>query len=322
VSANHFTLLVEDLRALARALPPQQRFDAIERVIGRGRPSAIPAASANHLRCRLFDQAIPDPLPVAALTRAADTGRVPETGSWWLRADPVTLRPDRTQVYMVACGFGDADPAERLAIDRLVRDALQQAGLAPDAERNGRWCLPLDRPLDFEFTPLQTALGLDQAEALPESPSARRWKRLITEIQVELHQWQRERGACANAAGINSVWFWGGGPMPALGPAPFDAVVAENPLTLGLAHATSTPIQGLEECTAIEGRVLVDWSPGTAGAAAAAEALDALVAGLLVSGDVTLVSGEGAAWACDRAALRRFWKRIAPLRKVLGESSE
>jgi hypothetical protein len=322
VSANHFTLLVEDLRALARALPPQHRFDAIERVIGRGRPSAIPAASANHLRCRLFDQAIPDPLPVAALTRAADTGRVPETGSWWLRADPVTLRPDRTQVYMVACGFGDADPDERRAIDRLVRDALQQAGLAPDAERNGRWCLPLDRPLDFEFTPLQTALGLDQAEALPESSSARRWKRLITEIQIELHQWQRGRGARTNATGINSVWFWGGGPMPAVGAAPFDAVVAEDPLTLGLAHATGTPIRGLEACAAIEGRVLVDWSPGTAGAAAAAEALDALVAELLGSGDVTLVAGEGAAWACDRAALRRFWKRTGPLRKILGEPPE
>jgi hypothetical protein len=322
VSANHFTLLVEDLRALARALPPQRRFDAIERVIGRGRPSAIPAASANHLRCRLFDQAIADPLPVAALTRAADTGRVPEEGSWWLRVDPVTLRPDRTQVYMVACGFGDAEPDERRAIDRLVRDALREAGLAPDAERNGRWCLPLDAPLDFEFTPLQTALGLDQAEALPESSSARRWKRLITEIQVELHQWQRGRGARTNATGINSVWFWGGGPMPAVGAAPFDAVVAEDPLTLGLAHATGTPIRGLEACAAIEGRVLVDWSPGTAGAAAAAEALDALVAELLGSGEVILVAGEGAAWACDRAALRRFWKRTGPLRKILGEPPE
>ena len=43
---------------------------------------------------------------------------------------------------------------------------------------------------------------------------------------------------------------------------------------------------------------------------------------VLVSGDVTLVDGRGAAWACDRAALRRFWKRVAPLRKFLGESPE
>lgn len=320
MSANHFTLLVEDLRALGRALPPRSRFPAVERVIGRGRPSFIPAPSANHLRCRLFDQSIAGPLPVAALTRAADTGRVPEAGSWWLRADPVTLRPDLTQVFMVACGFGAADPEQRRAVDRLVRGALEQAGLAPTGERNGHWCLPLESPLDFEFTPLHAALGLDQAEALPDSPSARPWKRLITEIQVELHQRQREHGAVDVDPGVNSVWFWGGGPMPALGPAPFDAVVAEDPVTLGLATATDTPVRDPEGGAAIGGRVLVDWSPATADAATEAASLDALVADLLDAGDVTLLDGDGAAWVCDRASRRRFWKRAVPLGEALKEA--
>lgn len=318
MSASHFTLLVEDLRALARSLPPQRRFAAIERVIGRGDRSGKPASSTNHVRCRLFDPAIGDPLPVAALTRAADSGGLPDSGSWWLRADPVTLRPDRTQVFMVACGFGPTKPGERQAIDRLVRDTLAHAGLAAAQERHGRWCLPLDAPLDFEFTPLQTALGLDQAEALPASPPARRWKRLITEIQVELHQWRRGRDDGNEVAGVNSVWFWGGGPMPVLGRAPFDAVAADDPVTRGLAAASNTPIRSLEECTAIAGRVLIDWSPGTADAEAAATALDALVSELLAAGEVTLVDGGGAAWACDRWARRRFWKRSAPLCESLG----
>ena len=322
MTSSHFTLLVEDLRALARASPPRRRFPALERVIGRGRRSGIPAPSANHTRCRLFDPSIADPLPVAALTRAADTGRVPVAGSWWLRADPVALRPDRAQVFMVAAGFGESEPGPRRAIDRLVRDALEQAGLSPNTERNGRWVLPLETPLDFEFTPLQAALGLDQAEALPESPSARRWKQLITEIQVELHQWRREQRGRADENGINSVWFWGGGPMPAIGEAPFDAVVAEDPVSLGLATATDTPIHALEDSAAIEGRVLVDWSPGTARAEAEAAALDGLVAELLDAGEVTLVAGDGTAWACDRAALRRFWRRTVPLRQALGEAAE
>ena len=322
MSASHFTLLVEDLRALARAVPTRCRFPAVERVIGRGRRSGIPAPSTNHLRCRLFDPSIADPLPVAALTRAADTGRVPAAGSWWLRADPVTLRADRTQVFMVGAGFGGSDPHSRRAIDRLVRDALEQAGLAPVEECNGRWCLPLETPLDFEFAPLQTALGLDQAEALPESASAGRWKQLLTEIQVELHQWRREQGGHADECGINSVWFWGGGPMPVIGPASFDAVVAGDPVTLGLATATNTPIHEPGECAAIEGRVLIDWSPATTDAAVEAEALDALVAGLLDAGEVTLVAGDGVTWACDRKALRRFWKRTVPLGEALGKAVE
>ena len=316
--ASHYTLLVEDLRALARSLPAESRFPAIERVIARGRPSPAPAHSPNHLRCRLFGQSIPDPLPVAALTRAADTGALPADGSWWLRADPVTLRPDRTQVYMVGCGFGDAAPGERQAIDRLVRDVLEHAGLSVEEERNGRWCLPLDEPLEFEFTPLQEALGMDQADALPESPAARRWKRLITEIQVELHQ----RREAVGAAGVNSVWFWGGGPMPGAAAAPLGAVAADAPVTLGLAAATHTPVRAPEACAGLEGRVLVDWSPRTADAEAEAGRLDALVAELLEHGDVTLHTGDGSSWSCDRSARRRFWKRAVPLRETLGKVAE
>lgn len=322
MSSSQFTLLVEDLRALARALPSERRFAAIERVVGRGRRFVTPAPSPNHLRFLLFDQAARDPLPVAALTRAADTGKLPATGSWWLRADPVTLRPDRTQVYMVACGFGDAIPAERREIDRLVRGALEQDGLAAGEERNGRWCLALDEPLDFEFLPLQDALGMDQAVALPEIPSARRWKRLITEIQVELHQARLDRDGGDGAAGVNSVWFWGGGPMPSIGPAPFDAVASGDPVTLGLAAATKMPAHTPDACTGLKGRILVDWSPETADAAAEAAKLDALVADLLGAGDLTLVDGNGSSWLCDRSARRRFWKLAVPLRKALGQAAE
>lgn len=321
MSSRHFTLLVEDLRPLARSLPPERRYPAIERVVCRGRRSHRAVSSANHLRLELLEQAVPGPVPVAALTRVADTGSLPETGSWWLRADPVTLRPDLTQVYMVAHGFGQASGEERQAIDRLVQNALERDGLNVSPERNGRWSVSLEGPLDFEFTPLDQALGLDQAAALPETLSARRWKRLITEIQVELHQRSRERGGADHGSGINSVWFWGAGPMPAVGPTPFDAIAADDPVTRGLAAASNTLVLSLDRCLATGDRVLIDWSPQTADAEQAASALNDLVGRLLEAGDLALVEGGGSAWLFDRAASRRFWKRSVSLRGALGEAT-
>ena len=110
--------------------------------------------------------------------------------------------------------------------------------------------------------------------------------------------------------------------MPSIGPAPFDAVASSDPVTLGLAAATKTPVHSPDACAGLEGRILVDWSPGTADAAAEAAKLDALVADLRCSGDRSLVDGGGNAWICDRSALRRFWKRAVSLREALGQEAE
>lgn len=301
---------------MARVLPAEQRFPALEHVLARGRQHQIPAETPNHLRYRLFGANCTPHPSVAALTHIADYGVLPNDNSWWLRADPVTMRADMTRVFTTSCGFADLDRDERLEINRVVRQALRHEGIDVSDCKNGRWCFPLEKPLEFEFTPLHEALGLDVAEALPTSPAAVQWKRLLTEIQVDLHQSEvntkrRTRGLQE----VNSVWFWGGGFVPDVPARQFDRLVSDDPLSRGLALLSGIPIADQDGIEVQDENVLIDWVMSSSDALREAAALEHLV-GLLTRSkgkSLVLVGGNGKAWELDRRSQRKFWSRPRPL---------
>lgn len=324
VGPGHTTLLVEDLEQLARALPAESRYPALERVLARGRRRQVQANSSNHLRYRLFDVDHSGPLSVAALSHTDDCGTPPVDGSYWLRADPVTMRADMTQVFTVSCGFADLDEEERAEINRIVKAALQHEGInAPDC-KNGHWCFQLDAPLEFEFMPLHEVLGLDVAEALPSSPGAVRWKRLLTEIQVDLHQGGvNARRRASGRQEINSVWFWGGGTLPAMAEKVFDSVFSNDPVSRGLAIASGSLLADQDRFNTQQGTVLVDWMMVSADAAREASALEKFVQEILAEVDraghgLTLADGSGNTWELDRTWRWRFWKKSKPLSLAFG----
>jgi hypothetical protein len=317
------TLLVEDLQLLARALPVGSRYPALERVLARGKQRQVLSPSPNHLRYQLFSANSSRQLSVAALTRADDCGVLPEAGSYWLRADPVTMRADRTQVFTTSCGFADLDQAERDEINRIVVAAMQHEGISTPDCQNGHWCFALDAPLDFEFMPLHQALGLDVAEALPSSREAIPWKRLLTEIQVDLHQSEvNVRRRAGGLQEINSVWFWGGGTLPAIEEIVFDSVFSNDPVSRGLAMASGSHLARQHQFTRQRGTVLVDWVMASADAVREAGALERFVQSLLSApmgpGEgLTLLDGSGNAWALERSSRWRFWKGNRPLATAL-----
>lgn len=323
VGPGRTTLLVEDLVQLARVLPVESRYPALERVLARGRQRQLPCQSPNHLRYQLFSANSSGQLSVAALTHAADCGGLPEAGSYWLRADPVTMRADRTQVYTTSCGFGDLDEAERGEINRIVLDALRHDGISASDCQDGHWCFALDAPLEFEFMPLHQVLGLDVAEALPSSPAAVPWKRLLTEIQVDLHQGEvNARRRAGGLQEINSVWFWGGGVLPVIEKTVFDAVFSNDPVSRGLAIASGSRLARQDQFSGQQGRVLVDWVMTSADALREAAALEQLVQRLLADSmrpgqGLTLLDGSGTAWELEKQSNWQFWKRSRPLSLAL-----
>ncbi len=156
-----------------------------------------------------------DAWPVAAATRqhdARDAGN-----SLWLRADPVHVRPDLNGVRLLS--HGDALLLEQdeagLFLDAL-RPLLADAGLEIDAPVPGRWYLRL--PPDVELPPMapvEDALGEDLFDHLPGGPAGRRWRALLTEAQVVLHNHPHNTArAAAGLAPVNSLWFWGAGRLP------------------------------------------------------------------------------------------------------------
>jgi len=329
VNAPHVTVLAEDLSRLAAAAAPEIRYPALERAWCRGTPCRLNSRTPNHLRFTLFGIEPEEPLPVAALTLRADRADPLRRNDYWLRIDPVTLWADMARVFMTRAGFADLDPYERNEVENVVRAVLLEEGFQLHGEHPERWCIALAAPLPFAFTPLDEALGMDMAEALPEHPEARYWRRVLTEIQVALHNAPvNARRRAAGRPEINSVWFWGGGFLPDAAPSYLlDAVYSDNAVSRGLALINDCALRDLDAALGsrldTDGQtVLIDWGSTVAGAEARMSDLELLVSSLLDQANrgrlmLTLYDGSGAGRSYGAAARRRFWRRRRPLAQVV-----
>jgi hypothetical protein len=305
VKSQHITLLIEEFSRLVSAAPDDLRYPALERAWSRGRAARIQAPTPNHLRFSLFGIEPEGELPVAALTHVNDRNAHPGNEYFWLRADPVTMWADMARVIMTNHGFADLDPYERNEIEICVRDVLREEGIDLHGDHPERWCIALQRPIEFAFTPLDEALGMDVAEALPGHPEARHWRRVLTEVQIALHNCPvNVKRRAMGKREINSVWFWGGGFMPdAAEHDTLDTVYSENAVSRGLAIINDCHARGQAEALecdfAGDGKaILIDWSLGS-------------------SLDLAVYDGYGIGCIYGPTARRRFWQRRKPLAEAL-----
>jgi hypothetical protein len=157
----------------------------------------------------------PDHWPVAALTRQMDAGDA--AGSGWLRADPAYVRPDINGARLLGIGASlGLDEEDRAAFVPALRPLFGDAGFAIDAAHPSRWYLRLPPGAKLpEFAEPTDALGADLFDHLAEGSEGRRWRTLLGEAQVVLHNHPRNvQRAALGRAPVNSLWFWGGGTLP------------------------------------------------------------------------------------------------------------
>jgi hypothetical protein len=329
VTEIRVTLLVEAFRNLIGAMDQPHRFEALERIVSKGTACHLPSVTSNHLRFSLFGIEPEGNLPVAALTHVSDRKKRPQGDYFWLRSDPVTMWADMAKVFMTSHGFADLNPYERNEIENCIRAVLMEEGIDMQSDHPERWCIALNDPLQFEFTPLDEALGMSVADALPGHPEALFWRRILNEIQVALHNCpvnmrRRQRGRQE----INSVWFWGGGFIPEASPHDLiDTVYSDHPVTRGLAIINDCRLKKQGKAGrhgfSRDGRsVLIDWTPISRYATEELEQLENLARQLvsLVDQDrieLTLYDGSGSGRLYNRKARRRFWKRSVPLSSSL-----
>ncbi len=225
------TLLLPARSRLAGPLPP-----AIGKALARADAGQGDAGERAQLR-RHF-QLIPDHWPVAALTRSLDAGDA--ALSSWLRADPAYIVPDINGARLMAYGEALASTEEdaRQLLPAL-RPLFGDFGCPIDAPHPSRWYLRLPKDARLpEFAEPEAALGDDLSEHLPEGDAGRRWRALLTEAQVILHQhpWNAQRVAQGKPA-INSLWFWGAGAAPGSVRTSHRQVKTHDPLLQALAKA-------------------------------------------------------------------------------------
>ena len=202
-------LLLPPRERLAGALPAQRRLATW---LGRGDRSAGEAGEAAQL-ARHFD-ILPRGLPVAALTRQLDAGDAQHNA--WLRADPAHVRADLGAGRLLAVGELELSPAETDDLLRALKPLFGDEGFPISAGTPARWYLMLPRDAKLPaFAPPHDALGDDIFAHLPEGDAGRRWRRLLSEAQVVLHNHPvNAQRAARGLPAVNSLWFWGAGALP------------------------------------------------------------------------------------------------------------
>lgn len=253
------TFLLPSPARLAGSLPP-----SLAATLGRADrlPDAEPGEHAQLLR---HFELLPRGWPVAALTRQTDVGDV--ESSAWLRADPAWVQPDINGVRLLACG----DPLQLTQddVDALLpalRPLFDDAGFPIDAPVPSRWYLRLPREIKLpDFAEPAEALGADLFDYLPQEKegatgAARRWRTLLSEAQVVLHNhpWNTQRAA-AGKPPVNSLWFWGGGVFPDHVATMRASVLSDESVLRALAAASTASLkQMLPRFMPLEEDALVD----------------------------------------------------------------
>ena len=317
---REITLLVPDLVRPERPLPP-----VLRRFLARS--DQVPMRTLG-FEARLFGlfgytaEAGRD-LPVAAVTRLADTGIVDK--DWWIRADPVYLEMGRDNLIL-RTGLGLLEPeAKRLAAE--LSESVAADGWLLRAPHPERWYLRPPAEAAISTTPLADATGRDIYPLLPQGADRRAWHTRLTELQILLHgsTVNTERQARGQIP-ANSVWFWGGGGLPELPPVKWEEGWATDPLCVGLARLAAVSLDGLPRNaveglrSARDGATLVVLERPTDGAAFSDSWVDDWLqplVGAVHSGQLdslTVLSATGPVLYYLRRHRWRVWRRAGPKR--------
>jgi hypothetical protein len=300
----------------ARALLRGDLADApsLARALGRG--DALEEGEAGELGQlgRLFD-ILPLGLPAAALSRQHDCG---DAGDHvWLRADPAFLQPEMNGVRLMAVGELGLRPEESDALAKALMPLFGEAGMPLSAPGTTRWYLQLEKGSKLPaFSDPEMALGDDYGQHLPHGEEGRRWRALLNEAQVLLHNHPvNQVRVAAGRTPANALWVWGGGALPDQVVSGVGSLYSSEPLACALAQLAGIGIERIESDALPEG--MDDCAIDLRGARSL-EALESAVFAPLMErvgkgklAALTLDFGDGSAWIYRRSHGLRFWKRPA-----------
>lgn len=177
-------------------------------------------------------------LPAGALTAAGEGAGAGSGAAQWMRADPVHLHVARERLVLVpSAAFPVAQEEAQALCDALSKHFAGDLSFIPSADHPGCWIARVEKTIPAANPPPLEAAGDPDDARLRAKKDARPADALLSELQMLLHAHpvNAEREARGELA-INSVWFWGAGPLPSRAQGRWRSISASDPLTLGLAQ--------------------------------------------------------------------------------------
>jgi hypothetical protein len=206
---------------------------ALETLLARGR--GVRTAGASLERWLAAEYSLSDGLPLAPFSLRGDGG---EPGrDCWMCADPVHLKLHGDRLILADASRLAVTAEEAREFVAALNSHFASEEILFIAPSPQRWYLRTAIVPQLRTTPTAEVAGRSVEALLPDGDDGARWRRVINEAQMLLHQ-----HACNEARerrgqlGVNSIWLWGPGRDRSL-TAPYDVVWAEHPLAAGLARA-------------------------------------------------------------------------------------
>ena len=192
------------------------RWPALARLGGRGAVRELPPSRAG---LRVWQVALLDALgvhdyaahPSAAVTRSGDASE--RARDFWLHLQPMHFMAglDRLTAVMLN-GASSVARAELAELEPTIGAHLRAAGMELVTTSQGGWLVHSARTLDLQTSTPETATASPLEQAMPHGRDAPALRRLMTELQMLLHEHpvnvERQRRAVPE---INAVWFHGSG---------------------------------------------------------------------------------------------------------------
>lgn len=217
------------------------RWPGLALMAGRGDVTSVPesigSATSVLSALALAATAYPD-----AAVMAAGVGL--DARGYWLCANPMHFAAGLNDLRAIPLHDDQRMTDEEAAqLQTTLTTVLHTEGLTMHPDRQGSWLLQSTRVLDAStFSPHAAAIGLDTA--MPRGRDASLLKRLMTEMQMLLHEHPVNAARVRRRQPeINAIWLHGGGSTGAIEPRALPAAFGDDAFLRGVyaLHGAAAP---------------------------------------------------------------------------------
>ena len=209
---------------------------ALSTLLARAAVEQFPPVATDAWLCSAFEVERQCDWPLAPLTLALDGGE--PAGAYCLRADPVHIKVGREGLHLVDSALFDISEDEAAGLVSALNAHFTGAGVEFVAPRPKRWYVKCARPASIATQSISEVAGTDVQGRLPGGDDALEWHGRFNEAQMLLHAHPiNEAREARGEPPVNSVWFWGGGTMPAVPGQHFSSVTSNDAGAIALAAA-------------------------------------------------------------------------------------
>lgn len=252
--------------------------------------------------------------PSAAVIRTGATGE--RASGFWLRAQPIHFAAGLGRLTTVPLqGAARMSAAEREVLSPTLGDHLQSTGIQLHEGADGEWLLSSEKPLQVQTVTPEFAASNPHAEILPRGRDAGGLRRLMTEMQMLLHEHpvntQRQaRGLPA----LNAIWIHGEGMLSDMKAESLPAASGDDVYLRGIYRLHDRPVKAQP----VDAPALLSQVAGPTVAIIDAADLETLESKWLAPLSRALLGGTIAKltvlfdeWRVDtdRAAMFKLWRR-------------